>query len=129
MSIVKDLIDVAYESNAVHSSDYCQKIVIKAEEFMARIKNAVTTDKNVLRIEIPERDWSPPDAATFVAELKLSGPHIVLISGRGPVWLYGMLVHAAHATKAVATMDPRLGGYVVVETHCGEYSTGQIITE
>lgn len=40
----------------------------------------------------------------------------VVLSGRGPVWLYAALVHHYHPTKWVATFDPRLGA-VVVESH------------
>ena len=32
----------------------------------------------------------------------------VVLSGRGPIWLYGFLIHFYHPTKWVATYDPRL---------------------
>jgi len=51
----------------------------------------------------------------------------VVLSGRGPIWLYGFLVHFYHATKWVATYDPRLQGAVVVETHTSEVQVGDII--
>jgi len=41
----------------------------------------------------------------------------VIISGRGPVWLFAALAHEYHPCKWVATYDPRLGGAVVVESH------------
>ena len=41
----------------------------------------------------------------------------LVISGRGPVWLFARLVHLAHDFAWVATHDPRLGGAVVVERH------------
>lgn len=37
----------------------------------------------------------------------------LVLSGRGPVWLYCFLVHYYHATAFVATCDPRLGGAVL----------------
>lgn len=40
----------------------------------------------------------------------------LILSGRGPVWLYAALVHEAHPFAWVATFDPRLGA-VVVECH------------
>ncbi len=41
----------------------------------------------------------------------------IVLSGRGPLWLYGFLVHLHHPTKWVATYDPRLEGSVVVASH------------
>jgi CRISPR-associated protein Csx3 len=40
----------------------------------------------------------------------------VVITGRGPIWLYTYLVHELHPTAWVACYDPRLGA-VVVTTH------------
>jgi len=62
-------------------------------------------------------------------EGKLSGPRPVFFNGRGPVWLYGMLVHAAHPTPAVGVYDPRLAGYVVVESHDEKFCLGQVIPD
>jgi len=41
----------------------------------------------------------------------------LVLSGAGPIWLYGHLVHLAHAWAFVAVHDPRLGGAVVVMRH------------
>jgi CRISPR-associated protein Csx3 len=41
----------------------------------------------------------------------------LIISGRGPVWLYGRLVHLAHPFAWVATYEPRLRAGIVVESH------------
>lgn len=41
----------------------------------------------------------------------------VVFSGRGPLWLYGHLVHLAHAFAWVGVYDPRLSGAVVVMRH------------
>ena len=41
----------------------------------------------------------------------------LVLSGRGPVWLYGYLVHCAHHFAWVGVYDPRLKGAVVVECH------------
>ena len=51
----------------------------------------------------------------------------VVLSGRGPIWLYGFLIHFYHPTKFVATYDPRLKGAVVVETHVSDHQVGDII--
>ncbi len=57
---------------------------------------------------------------------QLPGPKAVLINGRGPIWAYGMLMHAAHPSPAVGTFDPRLG-YVIVASHDMRYTLGQIV--
>ena len=51
----------------------------------------------------------------------------VILSGRGPVWLYCYLSHFYHPTKFVATHDPRLQGAVVVQSHGSEYRPGDVI--
>ncbi len=51
----------------------------------------------------------------------------VILSGRGPVWLYGFLIHFYHPTRFVAVHDPRLAGAVVVESHHSHWSPGDII--
>jgi CRISPR-associated protein Csx3 len=53
-------------------------------------------------------DLTPPD---------VDGTKGVIISGRGPVWLYAALAHHYHTTQWVATFDPRLGGAVVTSRH------------
>ncbi|MFA4805109.1 CRISPR-associated ring nuclease Crn3/Csx3 [Pyrococcus kukulkanii] len=51
---------------------------------------------------------------------------LVIVSGRGPIWLYGIILHSLHPVKALATLDPRLGA-VVVQSHSTEYKEGQVI--
>ena len=51
----------------------------------------------------------------------------IILSGRGPVWLYGFLIHFYHPTKFVATYDPRLAGAVVVESPGIDYKVGDVI--
>ncbi len=41
----------------------------------------------------------------------------IVLSGRGPIWLYGYLVHECHPHPFVAIYDPRLNGAVIVERH------------
>ena len=82
--------------------------------------------------ELPLRDVNPIAVANKIDEMKdtWNGPETVLFRGQGPVWLYGMLVHSAHATTNVATYEPRRGeggGYVVVTQHGGQWAPGEII--
>ena len=52
----------------------------------------------------------------------------IILSGRGPIWLYGYLVHECHSHPFVAIYDPRLDGAIIVERHIvnapvvGEYN-------
>ncbi len=65
---------------------------------------------------------SPPDA------VKLNFAHKgIVLSGKGPVWLYGFLVHFYHPAKWIAVFDPRLQGAVVVQSHAPEKNTGDIV--
>ncbi len=63
---------------------------------------------------------------------QLSPPEVplgkgVVISGRGPIWLYAFLVHHFHPAKFVATFDPRLKSGVVVESHTKDVGVGDLI--
>ncbi|MEM1123800.1 MAG: CRISPR-associated ring nuclease Crn3/Csx3 [Bacteroidota bacterium] len=51
----------------------------------------------------------------------------VILSGKGPIWLYGFLVHFYHPTRWVATYDPRWQGGIVVETHDPSIKVGTVI--
>lgn len=49
-----------------------------------------------------------------------AGNEIVVLSGRAPIWLYGLygyLIHYYHPSRAIAVFDPRLDGAVIVESH------------
>jgi len=50
----------------------------------------------------------------------------VVLSGKGPVWLFAYLVHEYHPARWVATYDPRLGA-VVVQTHDPAIQAGDVI--
>ena len=51
----------------------------------------------------------------------------VILSGRGPIWLYGTLIHYYHPAVWVATFDPRLDAAVVVESHIKYTNVGTLI--
>jgi CRISPR-associated protein Csx3 len=65
---------------------------------------------------------NPPDAV----KLNFASKGVIL-SGRGPIWLFGFLIHYYHPTKFVATYDPRLNGAVIVESHSIDYEAGDVI--
>lgn len=84
----------------------------------------------LVKFEIPGGVTTPAEAAEAVEEIEtqLVGDKPVLIWGRGPVWIFAMIAHAAHPTPMVATFDPRLG-YVVVATHNEKYKVGETIDD
>jgi len=53
---------------------------------------------------------------------------VVVLTGRAPVWRYGMAFHLLHGSPAaaLATFDPRLGA-VVVATHTPFLREGTIL--
>lgn len=88
----------------------------------------------LVKFIIPEGVTTPGDFASAVAEIAagLPCPRTVLISGRGPIWGYGMIIHAAHPTQAVGVFDPRMepeGGYIVVQSHVPGLAAGQVIPD
>jgi len=81
---------------------------------------------SILDFEVTGGVLSPEDL--FVVHLpNLDRRKGVVISGRGPIWLYGYLVHECHPHPWVGLFDPRLGGAVVVETHVKDVNVGQVI--
>jgi len=50
----------------------------------------------------------------------------VVLSGRGPIWLYGFLIHYYHPATFIATYDPRIGA-VIVESHTPKHKVGDVI--
>ena len=71
---------------------------------------------------------SPSQLPAIVDQLgSIDGMKGVIISGRGPIWLYGVLMSACHATRWVATFDPRLGAVVISKHHKAAPNVGQIL--
>ena len=84
--------------------------------------------KMMVGFEIPGGVTTPQEFAEAVEELEdLAGDHVLLISGRGPIWGHEMLMHLGHPTLAVGVFDPRMGGFVVVATHSPEFHLGEVI--
>jgi len=68
------------------------------------------------------RDVDPPDPVK--GRFSSRG---VILSGRGPIWFYGYLIHFYHPTRFIAVYDPRLNSGVVVESHTTEVKIGDLI--
>ena len=74
----------------------------------------------LVRIDIPGGVTSPAEFAEAVAgqsHLFVAPGRGVVFSGRAPVWGFAMLCHIAHPSPWIATIDPRLRGAVIVQTH------------
>ena len=65
-----------------------------------------------------------PEILKNLTPPKVDGRKGVVLSGRGPIWLYAYLTHYYHPTAYVAVYDPRLGKGVVIETHTPNYKLG-----
>ncbi|RLF82425.1 CRISPR-associated protein Csx3 [Thermococci archaeon] len=93
------------------------KIQVEEDEKYIRLNFELT--KNIYPTQLPEIINEFPD---------VQGRKILLLSGRGPIWLYCALIHKyAHLVSAVATYDPKIGGYVVVSSHALDVDVGEII--
>ncbi|WEU40282.1 MAG: CRISPR-associated ring nuclease Crn3/Csx3 [Candidatus Odinarchaeum yellowstonii] len=68
-----------------------------------------------------------PDDLKRVSPPEVNNSKGVILSGRGPIWLYCFLTHFYHPALFIATHDPRLGGAVVVESHSPSYQIGDVI--
>jgi CRISPR-associated protein Csx3 len=92
----------------------------------------IKQNNNFVLIEFElSREISPSDLKNVLppdpVKNKFSAKGVVL-SGRGPIWLYGYLIHFYHPTKFVAVYDPRLEAAVVVESHTEEIKVGDLIS-
>ena len=76
-------------------------------------------DGNISPCDIPEAINALPH---------IDGTKGVIISGRGPVWFIGALLHHLHVTRWSATFDPRLGAVVVASHHPGAPHVGEALS-
>ena len=68
-----------------------------------------------------------PENLTSLKPPKVNPTKGVVLSGRGPIWLYCYLTHHYHPTRFIATYDPRVGGAIIVESHIANYKVGDIL--
>lgn len=52
----------------------------------------------------------------------------VILSGRGPIWLFARLIHHYHPALWIAVHDPRIG-YIVVQSHSLEKKEGDVLVQ
>lgn len=92
-----------------------------------KIKFKVKEKKNYTFIHFELESSIIPQILKKVKPPKVDGTKGVVLSGRGPIWLYCYLVHYYHPTRFIATYDPRIGGAIVVESHEKRFKAGDII--
>jgi len=80
----------------------------------------------LVTFEIPNGVITPAELAQITPPT-VNPQKGVILSGRGPVWLFATLCHYYHPTAWVGCFDPRLAGAVVTQTHCPGINVGQII--
>lgn len=76
--------------------------------------------QNLLAEDLKTLDLPDP------VKLKFSN-RLLVISGRGPIWLYCYLNHFYHVCRAIAVFDPRFQAAVVVQTHDDSYEVGDLV--
>jgi CRISPR-associated protein Csx3 len=91
------------------------KVVIKTEE-----------DKEFTIISFTLSENIEPSILREITPPKINSRKGLIISGRGPIWLYGFLIHYYHSTPFIAVYDPRLGA-VVIETHVPSIKVGDVL--
>jgi CRISPR-associated protein Csx3 len=69
---------------------------------------------------------SPSDLTQVSLPSEIKFSQGIVIEGRGPIWLYGFLVHLCHPATWIGCYEPRQEGCVVVQTHVPDIQVGQL---
>jgi len=75
---------------------------------MSEIKFGVKEEDKYSIVSFEIEGVISPEDLIAIAPPKVEGSKGVILSGRGPIWLYCFLTHFYHPTKFIATYDPRL---------------------
>lgn len=88
-----------------------------------------TLSYQILTLELTGQDRiiEPQDIETLELPTGINPQGGIVISGRGPIWLYGYLIHELHPTSWIACYDPRLGA-IVVSSHSRKVRAGQVLS-
>jgi CRISPR-associated protein Csx3 len=90
-----------------------------------KVSNEVVMIHFILKRELEPEDLkkiSPPNPIKNNFSDKT-----IILSGRGPIWLYGFLIHYYHPVKAISIFDPRYNAAIIIESHFKKYKVGDII--
>jgi len=114
-------------NNLINSKDNFNKSnnndFIKFE--IKKLSNEIVMIHFILKRELEPEDLkkiSPPDPIKNNFSDKT-----IILSGRGPIWLYGFLIHYYHPVKAISIFDPRYNAAIIIESHFKKYKIGDII--
>lgn len=94
---------------------------------MGEIKFYLKEENEFTLVSFEMTNVLEPEDLLSIKPPAVNGAKGVILSGRGPIWLYCFLTHFYHPTKFVATYDPRLEGAVIVERHAPEYNVGSVL--
>ena len=106
IKVESDLLDLEHVRGKARVNDHDHAIVV----VQFTLKKPISPEEAVDAAKLIQ---------AYVKEfVKPKTEEIVVISGRGPIWLYGMLQHLMqHVVPALAVFDPKVGGAVVVASH------------
>lgn len=93
---------------------------------MIKFETKTDGDKVLVSFEIEGGVMSHQEMRDIIPP-KVPGDMVVILSGRGSIWLYGFLVNFYSTAKAVAIYQPALGACFVIRSNCWWYKEGDII--
>ena len=106
IKVESDLLDISHIRGKAKLNEHEQPIVVIQFTLKKPIAPEEAVDAAKL-IQAYVKEFVKPDTT-----------EVVVLSGRGPIWLYGMLQHLMqHVVPALAVFDPKVGGAVVVASH------------
>lgn len=99
-----------------------QKIFFHIKSFsLAGVKQTVTG----IRFLLP--DNMEPKELHNIEPPRVDGRKGIVLSGRGPIWLYGYMVHHFHPHPWVATYERRENAAIIFESHVPGIAPGDIL--
>lgn len=71
----------------------------------------------LLHIVLHEPVISTEDGRSLALPAELRWDRGIILNGRAPIWIYGILIHRCHPARWIATVEPRRNAAVVVAQH------------
>jgi len=94
-------------------------------------RNGISRPVSLVEFTISGGATTPQEFADSIlpaAFVEVNSQNGVVLSGRGPIWGYAMLLHFFHSSAWVGVVDPRLG-IVVVQSHTPGLADGEVWEE
>lgn len=90
----------------------------RINEAPLELRLGYTNDEyQIVHIILREPTISTDDWAAVQLPEDIRWDRGIILNGRAPIWLYGMLIHRCHPARWIATVEPRLSAAVVVARH------------